>query len=342
MRRFLSGSRLAPHDPRRAIERLRRSATVLAGLLALLPASAIAEPAYPTRPIRLIVAYPPGGATDPTARIIGEQVTLELGQQIVVENKPGAAGSIATEYVARAKPDGYTLLFHTSSLTIDPNLRKQVNYAPLKDLASITIPVRAPFFMEVPPSFPANNLAEFIAYAKANPGKVRFGSAGLGSSTHLGAELFMQVTGTKMTHIPYKGSGPVVTALLQNEVQVYFDGLAGSGQFLKAGKFKALGIAAATRSPDFPDVPTFAEQNVHNAESGFWMGIFAPAGTPFPIVQKIASAVEKALATPKVATRIKELGGDVVESDPDKATLQIKTELKKWADLMKEAGIQPQ
>jgi tripartite-type tricarboxylate transporter receptor subunit TctC len=230
--------------------------------LAPMPAMSQSAAGFPDRPIKLIVPYPPGGSTDPVARLLAQEIQPKLGQPVVVDNRAGAAGSIGTEAVARAAPDGYTILLHTSVISTDPTLKKNIAYDVKRDLTPITLAVTGPYLVVVNPSLPVKNIAELIAYAKANPGKLFYGSAGQGSSGHLIGELFKMAAGIDMTHVPYKGGGPSITGLMGNEVQVLFDTIGGSRSLAESGKLRAIAVTSPARSPVMPTVPTVSESGL--------------------------------------------------------------------------------
>ena len=278
---------------------------VLATSIALAGA-ALAQSAanFPDRPIKLIVPYPPGGSTDPVARLLASDLSTRLGQPVVVDNRPGAAGSIGTEAVARAAPDGYTLLLHTSVIATDPTFKKTLPYDVKRDLAPVTLAVNGPYLLVVNPSLPVKNVAELIAYAKANPGKLNFGSAGQGSSGHLIGELFKTSAGIDMVHVPYKGGGPSITGLMGNEVQLLFDTISGSGALAENGKLRALAVTSSARSPALPNVPTINESGLKDFSVVYWLGIFAPAKTPPEIVDKLYKAFRASLDNPEVSAKL--------------------------------------
>jgi tripartite-type tricarboxylate transporter receptor subunit TctC len=263
---------------------------------------------YPDHPIRIVVPYPPGGSTDPVARMLAASIQPRLGQPIIVDNKPGAAGAIGTEAVARAAPDGYTILLHTSVIATDPTFKKNAAYDVKRDLAPIMLAVTGPYLVVVHPSLPVKNIGELIAYAKANPGKLFYGSAGQGSSGHLIGELFKQAAGIEMTHVPYKGGGPSITGLMGNEVQLLFDTIGGSRSLAESGKLRALAVTSPARSPAMPTVPTVAESGLKDFSAVYWLGIFAPAKTPQPIIDKLYGALKTALDDPANKAKLLDQG----------------------------------
>src|SRR5574339_685248 len=266
---------------------------------------------YPTRPPHIVVGYPAGGSTDIVARLIGDWLGKRLGQQFIVENRPGAGNNLATEAVARAAPDGYTMLLVNPANAINASLYKRLNFVFLRDIDPVAGIIRVPNVMEVHPSVPAKTVAEFIAYVKANPDKVNVASSGNGTSIHLSGELFKMMTGTKMTHVPYKGSAPMLTDLLGGQVQVTFDNLPSSIAHIKAGKLRALAVNPAKRSEELPDVPTVAE-TVPGYEASAFFGFGVPHGTPKEIVDLLNKEINLALKDPAILARLRELGGTII------------------------------
>ena len=302
--------------------------------------SAIAQAqGYPTHAIRLIVPFPPGGATDIIARAVAQRWTETLGQSVVVENRPGAGGNIGSDIVAKATPDGYTLLMGTvGTHAINASLYTNMPYDHIKDFAPVILVAGVPNVMEVNPSVPAKTVQEFIAYAKANPGKLNFASSGSGTSIHLSGELFKVMTGVQMTHVPYKGSAPALTDLMGGQVQVMFDNLPPSLPHIKAGKLRPLAVTSATRAPALPDVPTVAESGVPGFEASSWFGVLAPAGTPRPIIDRLNGEVAKWLATPEAKERMLSLGANAIGGSPEDFAAHIRAETAKWAKVVKESG----
>ncbi len=313
---------------------------LLFGFLCLsLIASADARAAgYPDRTVRIIVGYPAGGSTDIVARIIGNWLSQKLGQQFIVENKPGAGNNIGTELVAKATPDGYTLYLVNPANTINATLYKHLNYVFLRDIDPIANVIQVPNVMEVNPSVPAKTVAEFIAYAKANPDKINVASSGNGTSIHLSGELFKMMTGVKMTHVPYKGSAPMLTDLLGGQVQVTFDNLPSSIAHIKAGKLRALAVTTAKRSPELPDVPTVAE-TVPGYEAVAFFGFGATHGTPKEIVDLLNKEINDALKDPTVQARLKDLGGIPVPGSPADFSKFLANETAKWEKVVHAANL---
>jgi tripartite-type tricarboxylate transporter receptor subunit TctC len=320
---------------------MTRQAALLAAALAA--ALAGTHPAtaqdFPTRPITLIVPYTPGGGNDAMARVVADKMSVALRQQIVIENRGGAGGSIATRQVARATPDGYTLgLGGTGTLAIDPTLYPNVGYDPRKDFAPVGLIATSALIVLVNPSVPAKTLEEFIALAKAQPGKINFASAGSGSGIHLGTELLAYMAGIKMTHIPYKGSAPALTDLIGGHVALYFSSLPPAVGLVREGKMRALAVTGPTRAKVFPDIPTVAQAGLPGFEAVLHYGIVAPAGTPRPVIDKLNAAMRTALASPDVQARIDTDGAEVFASTPEQYAADIDREETKWSDIVRRSG----
>ena len=295
---------------------------------------------YPTKPVRLIVGVAPGGANDTVARMVAQALSERLGQPVVVENRPGAGGNIGLEAAANAPPDGYTLLFATSAnaLSVAFYEKAKVNFA--RDIVPVTGLVRGPLIMEVNPSFPAKTIPEFIAYAKANPGKINMASAGIGNTTHVAGELFQMLTGTKFTHVPYRGGAPAVADLLSGQVQVYFDGVSASLDHVRSGRLHALGVTTAERASVLPNVPSINEF-VPGYEAGGWYGIGVPRNVPAEIVDKLNKEINASLADAKLKMRLADLGYATSGGSPAEFQNMIAQEIDKWAKVIKFAGIKP-
>jgi len=293
---------------------------------------------YPTRQPRVIVGYPPGGSTDICARLFGDWLSKRLGQQFIVENRPGAGNNLATEAVAKSPPDGYTILLVNPANTINASLYKHLNFNFLRDIAPVGGFIRVPNVMEVNPEVPAKNVAEFIAYVKANPDKVNVASSGNGTSIHLSGELFKMMTGTKMTHVPYKGSAPMLTDLLGGQVQVTFDNLPSSIGHIKAGKLRALAVTTAQRSDELPDVPTVAE-TVPGYEASAFFGFGVPTGTPKEIVEVLNKEINLALQDPGMIAKLKELGGTPIPGTPEAFGKLVADETAKWEKVVRAADL---
>jgi tripartite-type tricarboxylate transporter receptor subunit TctC len=321
----------------------RRQFLHLAVGAAALPAvSRIARAqAYPTRPVRWIVGYPPGGATDITARVIGQWLSERLGQPFVVENRPGASGNIGTEAVVKASPDGYTLLLVNAGNTINETFYEKLNFVFLRDITAVASIVRVPLVMLVNPSVPIKTVPEFIAHAKSNPGKLNMASPGNGTPQHVSGELFKMMTGINMTHVPYRGSAPALTDLIGGQVQVAFDTTTASIEYIKAGKLRALAVTTAMRSEALPDIPT-VDDFVPGYEATGWYGVGAPKRTPAEIVEKLNKEINAALADPNVKARLDNLGATVVAGSPTEFAKFMAEETEKWAKVVKFAGIKPE
>ena len=313
---------------------------VLGGLIGVaLASSALAQDAYPTRPVCLVVPFAPGGTTDIFARLIGEKLTQALGKPVVIENRGGAGGNIGADAVAKARSDGYTLLMGTvGTHAINASLYENMPYDPLTDFAPVAYAAGVPNIMVVSPKVvKATNVQEFIAEAKES-GKFNFASSGNGSSIHLTGELFKQVTGLNMTHVPYRGSGPAINDLIGGQVQVMFDNLPSSIQHVRAGTLRALAVTSASRSPALPDLPTLAESGLAGFEATSWFALFAPKGTPAEIITKLNAEVRKALDTPELKRRIEDLGGEIKSMSPDELMAYVRQEHAKWANVVKTSG----
>jgi len=306
--------------------------------LSLIAAADARAAGYPDRPVRIIVGYPAGGSTDIVARIIGNWLSIKLGQQFIVENKPGAGNNIGTELVAKAAPDGYTLYLVNPANTINATLYKHLNYVFLRDIDPIANVIQVPNVMEVNPDVPVKTVAEFIAYVKANPDKINIASSGNGTSIHLSGELFKMMTGLKITHVPYKGSAPMLTDLLGGQVQVTFDNLPSSIAHIKAGKLRALAVTTAARSPELPDVPTVAE-TVPGYEAVAFFGFGITHGTPKEIVDLLNKEINLALQDPGIQARLKDLGGIAVPGSPGDFGKFLANETAKWEKVVHAANL---
>jgi len=301
------------------------------------PAPAHAED-YPAKPVKWVVPYTPGGTTDILARIIAQYLSESLHHQFIIDNRPGAGNNIGTEAVATAPPDGYTLLLVNPANGINATLYKKLPFDFLHDIAPVAGITRTPNVMEVTPGFPARDVAEFIAWGKAHPGKINMASSGNGTSVHLSGELFMAMTGIKMTHVPYRGAAPAITDIIAGTVDVLFDNLPSSIEFVRSGKMRALAVTTAARNPALPEVPTVGE-TVAGYEASAWFGIGAPRGTPAAIVQKLNEAVNEALADPRVVDKLAELGGVPLTGSAEDFGRLMAAETEKWARVVKFAGI---
>ena len=314
---------------------LRLFALGVAALATSAPASA---QGYPNKPIRWVVGYPAGGSTDITARIVGQFLSEKLGQQFIIENKPGAGNNIATEHVINSPPDGYTLYLVNPANAVNTSLYPKLSFVFMRDMMPVAGIIRVPNVMEVNPSVPAKTVAEFITYAKANPSKINWATSGNGTSVHLSGELFQLMTGLKMTHVPYRGSAPALTDMIAGTVHVMFDNMPSSLPHIQAGKLRALGVTTSKRSDALPDVPTVGE-TVKGYEASAFFGMGAPKGTPPEVIAVLNKAVNEALNDPKVKARLIELGGMMIPGTPADFGKIVGEETDKWAKVVKEANV---
>jgi len=320
----------------------RRQFLHLAAGAALAPALPRAASAldYPTRPVKLVIGFAPGGPADLVARLLSQRLSERLGQVFVIENRPGAGTTIATEGVVRSPPDGYTLLWTTSADTINTTLYDKLNFDFIRDIAPVASIDLLPLVMEVLPSFPARTVREFIAYAKANPGKINFASGGVGSTQHVAGELFNFMTGVDLVHVPYRGAALAVNDLLAGEVEVTFSPIPLSIGYIRADKLRALAVTSASRSPALPDIPTVGEC-VPGYEATASDGIGAPANTPTEIIDKLNNAVNAALTDPNIKARLEDLGGVPMPMSPPEFAKFIAEETEKWSKVVRFANIKP-
>lgn len=320
----------------------RTALATLAGLAvsaAVLPTSVLAQPAFPSKLITIIVPFSAGGTTDILARIVAQGLTTELGQPVVIDNRPGAGGNIGGLLASKAPADGYTLLMGTvGTHAINASLYKKMPFDPVKDFAPLTRVANVPNLLVANPKQPYKSVKELIAYAKAHPGQVNYASSGSGTSIHLSGELFKSMTKVDMVHVPYKGSAPAVTDLLGNQVGIMFDNMPSAIQHVRSGKLIPLAVTTAKRSPELPDVPTIAEAGVPGYEATSWFGMLAPAATPAPIVAKLNAALVKVLAQPDVKKKINDQGAEVYSETPAQFAAFIKSESVKWGKVVRESG----
>ena len=327
----MTNPRLFPLD-RRAL---------LAGASSLIAAPALAQaPAWPTRHVTIVVAFPAGGAADIVARLLGERLSQVWGQNVIVENRPGAGGNVAGAAVARADADGHTFLITSSSAAVNQFLYKTMPYDPFKDIAPVSLAVAVPNVMVVPASSPDRSIADFIARAKANPGKVNFGSAGVGTSIHLAGELFKQLAKIDMAHVPYRGAAPAMTDLIGGRIDVMFDTLTVSMPQIRAGSVRALGVSTKEKLASLPDVPTIASA-VPGYEVLSWFALFAPANAPGAIVTKASADIAEALKHPTIAARLADLAANAVGSTPQALAETMRAEAALWGPVIRSAGVQP-
>jgi tripartite-type tricarboxylate transporter receptor subunit TctC len=292
---------------------------------------------YPTKPVRWIVGYPAGGSTDILARLLGQWLSARLGQQFVIENRPGASNNIGTEQVVRASPDGYTLLLVNPANAINATLYEKLSFNFIRDIAPVVGIIRVPNVMEVNPSVPAKTVPEFIAYAKANPGKINLASSGNGTSIHMSGELFKMMTGLNMQHIPYRGSAPMLTDLLGGQVQVTFDNMPSSIEHIRAGRLRALAVTTTTRSDALPNIPVVADF-VPGYEASAWFGVGVPKGTPAEVIDKLNKEINAGLADSGIRARLAEMGGMLINGTPAEFGKIVAEETEKWAKVVKFSG----
>ena len=307
-------------------------------LFCLVAGSAAAQP-YPNRPVKLIVAFAPGTASDIIGRLFADKLTQALGQPFVVENRTGAGGTIGAEMVAKSAPDGYTLLLSTAALPVSAHVFPGLKYDTAKDFASVTVITHSPLLLAANLNFPPKTVPELIQYAKANPGKVSFGSAGVGTSHHLTGEKLKLEAGIDMVHVPYKGSGPAHIDLMGGQIQIMFDNIVALMPNVKAGKLRAIAVSSAKRDPALPDVPTIQEAGLRDFETVAWFGIVAPAGTPREVLARLNAEVAKAIALPDVRQRLIDSGSQIIGNSPEAADKFLRDELEKWGKVVKAAKI---
>jgi tripartite-type tricarboxylate transporter receptor subunit TctC len=311
--------------------------------LGLLAAAMLAAPVfaqtYPSKPVRLVVPFAPGGSNDIMARLVGQKLGERLGQQFVVDNRPGASGIIGTDAAAKAAPDGHTVLMMSLTLAVNPSLYAKLPYDTEKDLLPVSLVASAPLMLVVHPSIPAQSVPEFLAYARANPDKLNFGSGGAGTTPHLAGEMVKSMAGLRMTHVPYKGGGPALADLVGGQIQLMLENIPSTLPYVKGGRLRALAVTGNKRSPLVPDLPTLDEAGLKGFEIVGWNGLFVPAGTPPQIVAKLHTETVKVLALPDVKERLATLGADGVGSSPEEFTAFVRAEVRKWAKVVKEAGI---
>jgi len=296
---------------------------------------------YPSRPVRCIVAFAAGGTNDIVARLIGQGLSERLGQPVIIENRPGAGSNIGTEVVVRAPPDGYTLLMAGTPNAINATLYEKLSFDFIRDIAPAAGILRVPLVMEVHPSVPVHTVSEFIAYAKANASKMNYASAGVGGVTHVSGELFKILAGVEMRHVPYRGAGPALTDLLGGQVQMMFDIMPSSIEYIRAGKLRALAVTTATRSKALPDLPSVGDF-VPGYEASAWLGVGAPRNTPADVVGKLNKEINAVLSDPKMRVRIADLGGTVLAGSPADFGKLIADETEKWAKVVKLSGAKPE
>ena len=332
-----------PHAARTALSRRRLNLALLAAAAAGLPWAATAQSgaaAFPNKPIRMVVPFTPGGSTDIMGRTIGQQLTQAWGQAVVIDNVPGAGGSIGADKVAKAPADGYTLLMgHIGTLAVTPSLYPKLPYDPVKSFAAVAWVARVPNVLVVHPSVPARTVQELVAYAKANPGKINYGSGGNGSAAHIATEYFKLQTGTQMQHVPYKGTAPAVTDLVAGQIQVMFTGVPAVMAQVKAGQLRALAVSSPHRVQAVPELPTVAESGYPGFEADQWYGVVAPANTPPDIIAKLNQQINKSLSSPDIATRLASEGAEATPNPPQVFAELINTEIKRWRTVIEKGGV---
>ncbi len=312
-------------------------ALAIAGLAALAVPGAHAQ-TYPTKPVRLIVGFTPGGGVDINARLLAAELTKSLGQQVLVDNRPGAGTNIANEFVAKAAPDGYTLLMNTAAVVINMSLYKKVNYDAIKDFAPVSLFSESPNVLVVHPSLPVKNVKDLVALAKTKPGAMNFSSAGSGTTQHLSGELFKLRSGTSIVHVPYKGSAPSLTALLGGEVEMTFANIPAISSHVKSGRLRPLALTGLKRAAQLPNVPTMKEAGVPGVEVVVWYGVLAPAATPRDIVNTLAGAIAKVARAPDTRQRLLDQGAEPVGDTPEQFGKILREELTRWAEVVKVSG----
>ena len=323
---------------RSTVFRCAIAGVVALGTLASLPAAA-QKPDWPVKPNRFVVPFPPGGATDILARWVTEKITPTLGQPVIVENRAGAAGAVGTEFVAKAAPDGYTILMATAAQAISETLYVKQPFSFARDLAPVALVARVPNAMVTHPALPVRTVKEFIALAKARPGQINFASSGVGTTPHMSGELFKMLTGVNVVHIPYKGGAPAMTDLIAGHVQVAWNNLPESMPHIKAGRLRALGITTAMRYPGLPDLPTIAEAGVPGYEVSAWFGVVLPSKTPREVVARLNTDINRAVSLPDMRERFEQQGAVPASGTPEQFGTHIGAEIAKWAKVIKATGV---
>jgi tripartite-type tricarboxylate transporter receptor subunit TctC len=307
-----------------------------------LVASGVCAQSYPTKPIRWIVGYTPGGTADMLARAVGQKLTESWGQQVIVENRPGAGTNIGTEVAAKAAPDGYTLFMPTVANAINPTLYPRLSFDIMRDFVHITNFAKVPGIVVVHPSVPAKNVKELIALAKAHPDSLRHGSTGIGSPHHLAGEIFKTMAGVKMVHVPYRGATPAITDIIAGHIEVYFGAMVSTLPHVKSGRVRALGVTTLKRVAAVPDIPTISEQGLKGFETGSWFGVSVPTGTSKDIVNRLHRESVRILALPEVRDRMASEGAEFVADTPEQFTAFLRSELEKWGRAVKASGARPE
>jgi tripartite-type tricarboxylate transporter receptor subunit TctC len=347
--RHRSGARGVPYVPVRACSQTAPRAThryaqaIFAALLVLTSAiAAAADVPYPTRPVRLVLGFPPGGTSDFLARVIGEHLAANLGQPVVIDNRPGAAGNIAAELVAKAPPDGYTLFLSSGSTAVAPSLYKKLNYDVLRDFAQVTQLVDVPFILAASPQLPARTVSELITYIRAHPREINYASSGVGTPSHLASEMLRQLAGLEVTHVPYKGTVAAMVDLISGRVQFYFTSFPGALGHVRAGRVRAIAVSSLKRSPALPDVPSLDESGIKGYRAGSWYGLALPRGVSPAIISRIHGVVQQGLASADMKAKLSGEGLDVTEGlSPEQATAFVRQDVARWAEVIRRAGVTP-
>ena len=315
---------------------------VLGGLLCFYGFAYAQGPKFPTKPIRMVVGYAPGGGSDIMGRLIAQKISEAMGQQVIVDNRPGAAQNVAAEYVAKSPNDGYTLFMSSAALGVNISLYPKLNYDPVKDFAPVAVFATSPNLLLVNPTFPAKNVTAFLAVVKKNPGKFNFSSSGSGSTQHLSGELLKLMTNTDMTHVPYKGTAPSLTALASGEVDFSFSNIPGAQPLMTPGRIKALAITSAKRSPLLPELPTMIEGGLPGFVTQTWYGVLAPAGTPGNVINALNTVIVKAVQKEDFRTRLAQLGADPIAETPDYFRKMLAEEIERWSKVVKASKAKPE
>ena len=308
------------------------------GFFLALMTSMLWAQSWPTKPVRMIIAFPPGGPTDLVSRVLAQKLSEQLGQQVIVDNKPGAGGNIAAELAARAAPDGYTIFYNTSAIVIGPALYGKVNYDTLKDFAPVLLTASVPMVLVVNPQLPARSVKEFVDLAKTRSGALNYSSSGTGTITHLASAMMSTQTGIQTQHIPYKGSAPGLVDLASGQTQFMIDTINTVLPYVRDNRLRGLAVTSAKRSPLLPDLPTLAEAGISGFEAAAWQGIVVPTGTPNEIVQKLNAEVNKALTHPDIRSRLAAQGADILGGTPAEYAAYLRSEMPRWAKAVKDSG----
>jgi tripartite-type tricarboxylate transporter receptor subunit TctC len=317
---------------------MKFSIRLAVGFFLALMTSMLWAQSWPTKPVRMIIAFPPGGPTDLVSRVLAQKLSEQLGQQVIVDNKPGAGGNIAAELAARATPDGYTIFYNTSAIVIGPALYGKVNYDTLKDFAPVLLTASVPMVLVVNPQLPARSVKEFLDLAKSRSGALNYSSSGTGTITHLASAMMSTQTGIQTQHIPYKGSAPGLVDLASGQTQFMIDTINTVLPYVRDSRLRGLAVTSAKRSPLLPDLPTLAEAGISGFEAAAWQGIVVPTGTPNEIVQKLNAEVNKALAHPDIRSRLAAQGADILGGTPAEYAAYLRSEMPRWAKAVKDSG----